>query len=575
MKSVLLSLCFLIVVMTAQPIYGQAPQRMTLVESATGTWCTFCPGSALAVDELLSNGNRVAVVNYHDAGSDPFVIPAGNERVNYYGVTTFPTAFFDGQNPYVGGHETFSLYGNYLPSVISALALPPLFEVGITWSQIGPSVAVSIDVSEIGTYTGSPLVVHLVATESHIQHNWLGLTEVNHVTRVMLPDQNGTALNLSNGFATITQTLAIDSGWNQDNMELIAWVQNPVTKVVHQAAKSPLLGPSGQHDPGVVNIPNAPSGISCIDNIAPQIIVQNFGSDDLESMTVEYTVSNGVGNTFSAMHTWTGNLSFGAQKLVNLPQLNFSPVGTNTLLIKIISATDTNGNIVTDTVTTNNALSATWEYERVSGDYDFTLTTDEYGYETYWQITNSSGNVVASGGNTNVGPNGAGAQVGTANDPGAYPNNTTITETIPLNGNDCYDLLVVDDYNDGFCCAYGNGSFTLSDPNGVVVSTGGQFAGTEETNWFVGNPAVEVGELLQNMVALYPNPNQGQFLVEIPASLLVNCSLSIYTMDGRLVDQLPIQQTSTNVKLDFLSSGMYLVKISSRDKVVVKKMAIR
>jgi len=574
MRRFSLSLCLLLIMALAQQVFSQAPQRMTLVEGATGTWCTFCPGSALAMNELLTNGHNVAIVHYHDAGSDPFIIPASQARVNYYGVNTFPTSYFDGENPFVGGNVSTSIYGSYSPLVNAATAIAPLFDIGLSWTQNGSSVDITVEIDEIGTYSGSQPVVHLVATESNIQHYWLGLNEVNNVTRAMLPNQNGNPLMLTNGSATLTYTLPIDSGWDQSKMELVAWVQDPATRVVHQAAKTPLLAPSGQFDPGVVNIPNAPSDISCINSIAPEVTLQNFGADDLASVSFSYNVTNGFGGISSGNHNWVGNLPFGAQRKVTLPLLNFSPGGNNVLTIEITGATDVNGNNVTDVIANNNTQTTSWEYNRSAGDYSFSLTTDDYGYETYWQLVNGTGTVIASGGNTNIGPNGGGLQQATPTDPGAYADNSTITETFSLAGGSCYELLVVDDYNDGFCCSYGNGAYTLTDPNGLVVKAGGQFGATDRTDWFVGSPLGSVDEQLAAEVDIYPNPNQGQFQVRIPKRLLSQSTLSIHGLDGRLVFQSGLKQIETNIQLNNLPAGIYIAKIAGKGGVVIKKLTL-
>jgi hypothetical protein len=57
------------------------------------------------------------------------------------------------------------------------------------------------------------------------------------------------------------------------------------------------------------------------------------------------------------------------------------------------------------------------------------LQCDQYAHETYWQITDDSGTVIASGGNTIVGADGGGARVAAPGDPGAYSNNELVVET--------------------------------------------------------------------------------------------------------------------------------------------------
>lgn len=567
----------MVVMLTASnSLNAQASRNLVLLEAATGTWCTYCPGSAMASHDLLANGDPVAVVKYHDAGSDPFIIPAGQARVNYYGISSFPTAYFDGQNPYVGGSASSSIYGSYLPRVNSAIGVATPFEISVSWTQNGSSVDITVDVEQMGAYSGGAPVVHIAATESEIQYSWLNQSEVNNAVRAMVPNQNGTPLSISMGqTVSTTLSLPIDPSWVQANMEIVAWVQDPASKIVYNTTKAPLLQASGAYDPGMTGIPNAPASVSCSESIAPEVLVRNFGSDDLASVDFAYSVTNGYGFIYSNNYTWNGTLGFGAQTSVNLPALNFSPVGNNTLVVNITGATDVNGNTVTDSDLLNNSETASWDYDKDAGNYTFSLTTDNYGYETYWQITNSTGNVVASGGNTNVGPNGGGNQTAAAGDPGAYGNNTTITESVALSGDECFELLIVDDYADGICCSYGNGSYTLTDPNGNQVVTGGQFPALEATDWFVGTPVVAVEDRLDDEVTIYPNPNNGHFVIKTPESMLMDAQVSIHALDGRMVFQAPVNQLETSIQLNDLSAGTYMVKITGADKVAIKKLSIR
>jgi hypothetical protein len=96
-----------------------------------------------------------------------------------------------------------------------------------------------------------------------------------------------------------------------------------------------------------------------------------------------------------------------------------------------------------------------------------TITLDNYPEETSWQVTNGSGAVVASGGTY-----------------GAQPDGSTIQETFCL-PDGCYDFTINDSYGDGICCAYGSGSYSLSDGSSVLAS-GGAFGSSETTNFCVG-----------------------------------------------------------------------------------------
>jgi hypothetical protein len=90
-----------------------------------------------------------------------------------------------------------------------------------------------------------------------------------------------------------------------------------------------------------------------------------------------------------------------------------------------------------------------------TGEVEVTLdvTTDTYGYETYWEIVptgNACGvGTIAFGGSNVVGCNGGGAQA--QNEAAGYQNNNSTYNEGPwcLTEGACYDLIFVDDWNDG------------------------------------------------------------------------------------------------------------------------------
>jgi hypothetical protein len=95
------------------------------------------------------------------------------------------------------------------------------------------------------------------------------------------------------------------------------------------------------------------------------------------------------------------------------------------------------------------------------------ITLDNYPEETSWQIRNSSGSVVASGGTYASQPDGS----------------TVNIEVCLVDG--CYDFIINDSYGDGICCAYGNGSYSVTN-GGNTLASGGSFGSSETTNFCVG-----------------------------------------------------------------------------------------
>ena len=96
-----------------------------------------------------------------------------------------------------------------------------------------------------------------------------------------------------------------------------------------------------------------------------------------------------------------------------------------------------------------------------------TITLDNYPEETSWTITNSNGSTVASGGTYGSQPDGS---------------TVTISECL-VDG--CYDFTINDTYGDGICCAYGNGSYTVTS-GGNTLASGGSFTSSETTNFCLG-----------------------------------------------------------------------------------------
>ncbi len=111
---------------------------------------------------------------------------------------------------------------------------------------------------------------------------------------------------------------------------------------------------------------------------------------------------------------------------------------------------------------------------------NISITFDNYPEETSWQITNSGGSVVASGGTY-----------------GSQADGSTLNiEECLVDG--CYDFTISDSYGDGICCTYGNGSYAVSE-GGTTVASGGAFTSSETTNFCLGGgPTPTCSDGIQN-----------------------------------------------------------------------------
>jgi PKD repeat protein len=221
-------LCVITLGLMSQPVGRQK----VIVEIATGTWCTYCPGAAMGADDLVANGCQVGNIEYHNG--DPFTNDASNNRNSYYSIAGFPTAHFDGVLEYEGGSHTQSMYPNYLPLYQQRIAIPSDFTIDIYGDNNGSLYNVHLVITKVNG-THNALTVQLVLTESEIVFAWQGQDHLNFVERLMAPDHYGTTVDFtSTDVVTLDLQFTMDAGWVADNCELVAFLQNENTKEILQ-----------------------------------------------------------------------------------------------------------------------------------------------------------------------------------------------------------------------------------------------------------------------------------------------------------------------------------------------------
>jgi hypothetical protein len=233
MKKTLLALSLIIATFI---LFGQQVERdKVLLEIGTGTWCTYCPGAAMGADDLIANGHPVAVIEYHNG--DNFANTYSNARNSYYGISSFPTAKFDGIYTVVGGSHNQSMYSSYLPYVNLRADVPSSFIVDVYGNKSGSTYDMVAIIQKVAPYTGPNPIFHLAITESHIPYVWQGQSELNFVCRQMVPDQYGTTVSFSESDTVILNMSFTMGGWVLSHVEFVGFLQNNTSKEVLQATK--------------------------------------------------------------------------------------------------------------------------------------------------------------------------------------------------------------------------------------------------------------------------------------------------------------------------------------------------
>ena len=205
-----------------------------------------------------------------------------------------------------------------------------------------------------------------------------------------------------------------------------------------------------------VGVTGIPTEVLCgVSTIQPVVQLQNNGTSNLTSATVQYTMNGGPQQSVN----WTGNLASMATTAVTLPPQTVV-AGTNTLVVSVVSP---NGQA--DENALNNQVTSTFtSFASPTYDFQLVLVLDDYGSETSWEIRRL-GQVIYEGSGYEDGAEGS-----------------VFTYDLCLEDG-CYIFEMEDSYGDGICCGYGNGSWTILDPDGEVVATGGTFGDSEIENF--------------------------------------------------------------------------------------------
>ncbi len=317
------------------------PRNYVVVEVGTGTWCQYCPGAAMGCHDLLNNGHAVAVIKNHNG--DSYANTYSNARNTFYAITGYPTAFFDGLNPSVGGSSTASMYSNYLPKVNARLAVPAHYTLSAIGAANGANYTAIVTVAKPEADTNTNVKLHAVLTESGIPQVWFNQTTVENVTRLMIPNQNGTAIDLATGGqTTVNLDFTVNAAWQIANCEMVFFLQNMTSKEILQAVKYDLASLVGAYPvshetisfPDVsvngthvipITIANftatAATGTITINNPAFTCDVSTFTIPATQQITANVTFHPTAAQTYNGIMNITSNL-------YNHPNINIPLSGT-------------------------------------------------------------------------------------------------------------------------------------------------------------------------------------------------------------------------------------------------------
>jgi hypothetical protein len=189
------------------------------------------------------------------------------------------------------------------------------------------------------------------------------------------------------------------------------------------------------------------------------------------------------------------------------------------------------------------------------------IYTDNYPTEMTWNIKNSAGATVASGG----------PYVGSANGGGADAN-TTKTQNVTLLANDCYSINLLDSYGDGWGLGPTQHGLEVFDSSNVsvVFVDGDNFTTTLAKPNAMTTAQLSVSAFELNSLKLYPNPSTGIITINTETSV----NVSIVDVTGKVVFVATNVTKDKNIDLSGLQKGVYLARISSENATTTEKIIL-
>lgn len=619
MKKLLLSIASLLVAVTA---FGQS-QRLVLFEQFTQASCPPCAAANPALNAMLDNmTDQVVSIKYQTSwpGTDPMNAHNPTQvqtRVNYYSVTGVPDGFLDGGVGFSG--QPSSLTSGDITTRY-AVSSPFTINADFYLNAAKDSIFCHATINCTQAVSGS-LVAHMVVIERNIYFTSApgtnGEKHFEGVMKKMLPSDQGTSMAASyapGDMLDLNYSWALANVYDKNQLALVVFVQDNATKEVLQAG---YMSPRIPNDCGITAVNG--DAYQCVSDVTPTVTIKNFGIDPLTTCDVNYRFDN---NSIT-VQPWTGSIAPGASTTITLPTTTLTP--GNHSFTAFTSAPnggtdlDTNNNRVsrvynlfTSTFTTpvaNNFATTTFPsnnfaVENVDNDA-YTWARSPYGFNgggsakmnCYAAAAGTVDNLMSPKVDFSNAISGATLTFDVAHQ--MY--SATLIERLKVN--------VSTDCGATWSTIYNKAGATLATVSGYVttafnpVSTSWRsetvsldpYLGNPElifqiqsvsgygNNIYVDNVNITDGTtsvpvmLTSSPVKLYPNPAKGEANIEVNLAKATDLNVSIINALGAKVATYNYESFSNGViRLDIstLTSGNYLVSVSSADGVITKRLTV-
>ncbi|MDY0102949.1 MAG: T9SS type A sorting domain-containing protein [Lentimicrobium sp.] len=538
--------------------YSQS-QRLVLLEHFTQASCGPCATYNPAIQALLlANPDKITYINYHTSwpGVDVMYnhnpIDAG-ARTSYYGVSSVPNSVLNG-NAY-NGHPS----GWNINTVNTLYAVPSPMEINI-YQELSPgndTIYATMIVKATADIPGQPSA-YISVIEKFIQFNTApgsnGEKDFYNVMKKLLPEKTGISLpsDMQIGEYVIIQTSwPLANVYDVDQLSLIGFVQNTLNKEIYQAANVTEGDFTAlyNNDVELMMFTNL-SDRMCKPSISPILRIRNNGNESLTNLQIQYRINNEELHTFD----WSGNLPLLSTGEIALPALDYELLAENN-----IQAFVTQVNQGADEYTINDTINQSFEAAlQASKNILVKVRTDNSPEQTTWEIKNSLGEVVASG--------------------GPYAQSGTVFNTdVVLENDDCYEFFMYDAGGNGLCCTNGTGFYKLTSGS-TTLAQGTTFEYLQTAQFEVNTVGVNFPDAVTDF-EVYPNPSSSQLFVEFTPERNRTVSVGIFNQLGQSVYSNEILSPSdVTQKLNINTSnwpvGIYMIRMDNGSGISSSKVSV-
>ncbi len=560
-----LTLLIVLITWITIPLFSQT-QRLVLIEEATNASCGPCASQNPAFDALLnSNRDKLTAIKYHwyFPGYDPMHnhnVVENNARVSYYGINGVPTAMIDGV---IENGAGFSYPGGphgYTQQIIDEYyEIPSSFEIDM-YHEITPdedSINVWMRIRAAEDITSVSLVAHIVVIEKEIHFSNPpgnnGETDFLDVMKKMLPNEQGTSLPGSwqeGEYLILKESWKLQNIYDMDQLGVVGFIQRNTSKSVKQAGNSDTepFAPYYDTDVSLTKIFNF-TETNCMGFVNPIVTLSNFGANNLTSAEIHYLVNGENLQTYN----WSGDIGFLESTEVELPQIDFTVLDENEIVAYIV-----NPNGTTDEFPQNDTIIKVIAAAEVTPDeVKLMLKLDDNPEEITWEVVNSIGEVIFSG--------------GPYTDPGAF-----IQETMVFEEQDCHIFNIYDTGGDGLQIP---GFFALFYGGNTEILAGTNFGSKASAQFSYSDP-IGINFVDQSYeINVYPNPLTNEGFVTFGLLEGAEIEIRMFNQVGQEVKKISLNNFAPgnhSVKFDVsdLQTGMYFIQTKIGNQIHTEKISV-